>query len=343
MKKYQNIIVYFLLIFGFFFLGIFLAWMNPPVLKNIKEELLIFIKEKKTNKLLWDNGFEVLSIVSSIDGVEQDAYFYHSKSQNKRPLLVSLHSWGGNYKEYDSLALLSKQFDYNYLHPNFRGDNTRPKACYSRYAIGDIEDAIEYVVKNKNVDADRVFVVGKSGGGTAALGVYLKTSLNIHSVISWVPITNLEKWYNEGLIKNEDYVEDILKCTSSEKDSLNIKSARERSPMFWLKKHKIKKETNLFLFAGVYDGLAGNVSIEHSIDFYNGLIKMEGARDSLNYVSSYEKMKLLSDRFNISKEGNLGNRRTFLRKKFSNKELVIFEGGHEILSEYTFQLISNLE
>src|SRR6186997_2654762 len=69
----------------------------------------------------WSNDFDVVDIRSPIDGAIQKAYFLKTRSSTPKPLVVSLHSWSFDYRQDDTLALLSKAKDINYIHPDFRG------------------------------------------------------------------------------------------------------------------------------------------------------------------------------------------------------------------------------
>jgi len=102
--------------------------------------LLGYIVAKSYYPLLnfsWD-GFELVTIKSSIDNVDQFAYFHSTSSQNPMPLVISLHSWGASYNHKDHIALLSKKKDLNYIHPDFRGPNYSQAGCLSEIVLNDI-------------------------------------------------------------------------------------------------------------------------------------------------------------------------------------------------------------
>ena len=102
------------------------------------------------------------SIKSSMDGTIQN--FYYSKSTNGKPepLIVQLHSWSFPADSLKTIGLdieASKK-NYNYIFPNFRGVNNHPKACCSEFVIADIDESIDWALKNMNVDKKRIFVIG---------------------------------------------------------------------------------------------------------------------------------------------------------------------------------------
>ena len=315
-------------------LGILLAWENPPWIAKNKVQIKKYFHNDATKKKLWEKGYELVDIESNIDGKKQKAYFYASKAAVSKPLVVSLHTWGGDYGEYDSLAVLCKLKDINYIHPDFRGANNKPEACSSQLALRDIDRAIDYALINANVASDKIYVIGKSGGGYAALSLFMKSKHKINTVSSWVPITDLAQWYKEGLIRKSEFTADILKCTSSNKGFLNLHVAKERSPMFWQTPRELRKDTKLYIYTGIHDGITGSVPITHSIGFYNKIIADFAASDSIHFVSEKEKFLLLAKRNPLGNYGKISDRKIIVRKEYKNFKLVLFEGGHEMLSDY---------
>jgi predicted alpha/beta-fold hydrolase len=134
-------------------------------------------KRAATTTTKWGKEFQLVQIMSSIDGTLQHAYFSASHSAAAMPLLVSLHSWGMDYSENDSLAKMAYKQGWNYIHPDFRGPNWTKDACLSDKVIADIDGAIQYAIDNGPVDTKNIFIVGKSGGGYDTLGSYLKREL----------------------------------------------------------------------------------------------------------------------------------------------------------------------
>jgi hypothetical protein len=265
----------------------------------------------------------------------QKAYFFKSKSAAPKPLVVSLHSWSGNYEQKDELAALSKIKDLNYIHPDFRGVNWTKDACCSDLALTDIDDAIDFAIKNSNVDLSRIYVIGSSGGGYATLATFMKSKHLIRRFSAWVPISDLPAWYAQSKIMGTKYAENILDCTSS-KDSLNMEIAIKKSPIYWKTPVEKLNTTEFQIYAGVYDGIQGSVPITHSINFYNKVLKDKLVIDSSIYVSDSEKLYLLEYRKALGKFGSIAGRKVFLKKQSGNLGLTIFEGNHEMLTEYAF-------
>lgn len=315
--------------------GIFIS-QNETIWNAVKKPFNnTFIAFDDTRQTTWDPDFKVVDVKSSVDQSLQKAYFYKSKSSAPKPLVVSLHSWSGTYEQKDGLAELSKTKDLNYIHPDFRGVNWTKDACCSEMALTDIDDAIDYAIKNSNVDLSRIYVIGSSGGGYATLATFMKSKHLIRRFSAWVPISDLPAWYAQSKIMGTKYAADILNCTSS-KDSLNMEIAISKSPIYWETPIEKLNTTELQIYTGIYDGIQGSVPITHSINFYNKVLRDITVSDSTSYVSNSEKLNLLENRKSLSDFGSIGGRKVFLRKQSGNLGLSIFEGNHEMLTEYAF-------
>src|SRR5690606_36763016 len=55
-------------------------------------------------QVTWSSDFELVEIESEMDGHRQKAYFHTSKSGEPMPLIVSLHTWSGDYSQKDPVA-----------------------------------------------------------------------------------------------------------------------------------------------------------------------------------------------------------------------------------------------
>jgi len=281
-------------------------------------------------------GFEIVEIPSTLDHQIQKAYFRKSKQDRPVPLIVSLHTWSGDYSQEDPLAQLCKEEEINYIHPDFRGPNHTIEACCSELALNDIDQAISYAIENARVDTSRIFVIGVSGGGYATISAFMRSKHNIAKFSAWVPITDLKAWYNESTIRKAKYALDIIKCTGSEKGMLNEAIAEERSPLYWDTPVDKLSRSELFIYTGVYDGIQGSVPITHSINFYNKVLSDLSVTDSTKYVSDREKLHLLEYRKPTGDFGTIAGRDICLLKKHGNIKLTVFEGNHEMLTEYAF-------
>ena len=286
------------------------------------------------------------SIKSRLDGNIQQIYYFRSSEKNPQPLVVQLHSW--SYPA-DSLktALLDLEAtskNFNYIFPNFRGANNHIKACCSDYVISDIDEAIDWAVKNMKVDKAKIYIVGVSGGGYATLAMYMKSRHNIKAFSAWVPVSDLEKWYIESTERKNKYASEIIKCTN-ETESFDIKKARERSPIYWTTPINKRKNSILQIFAGIHDGHEEYwpIPISHSINFYNKLLRDNGITDSSTYVPKKDLLQMLDyQTFATTTHMTIGDRPILYQKKTKLVMLTIFEGGHEMLSKEVLGYIDQM-
>ena len=107
-----------------------------------------------------------LWIKSTADGTMQPSLFYRASGEEKRPLLVGLHSWSfDRFNQIENMLPYAEKYNFNLLLPEFRGKNLKSnpnclQACGSRIARQDIKDAIDYVVKEYPIDAENIFLIG---------------------------------------------------------------------------------------------------------------------------------------------------------------------------------------
>lgn len=294
----------------------------------------------------WPDECRLVQIPSSIDGKDQAAYLYKSQSENPRPLIISLHTWSGGYDQKDTLSWQCIERDYHYIHPDFRGRNNTYEACGSHLAIGDIDDAIDYMLKNANVDPDNIHITGTSGGGHATLLAYMKTRHKVKTFSAWVPISNLVDWYHESEGRGNKYSRDIALSTTGKdfgKDDYFIdgKQARERSPFYMPMPVEERKNSKLFIYAGVHDGYTGSVPITQSLNFYNKVVGDFDDPDENALIPSGDIITLLTYRgYPASDKDLLGGREIHYRRSYKDRvQITIFEGRHERVNEVALKQI----
>ena len=294
----------------------------------------------------WNSRFQKVEIPSSVDGKIQHAYLYTSKSVTPKPLIISLHTWSGDFTQDDPIANEITARDWNYIHPDFRGANNKPSAMGSPLVIADIEDAIQFALKKTNADPEDVHIVGVSGGGMATLIAFMNIKFPVKSFSAWAPISDIEAWYWESVGRKQKYAGDMLKAVS--KDSLfNEQEARHRSPLFQKFPQALRKNAKLYIYEGIHDGYTGSVPITHSINMYNRLVGelkytttntdqiMSMAAKDTDLVSEKEIINLITKRINpaYNKTETLYGRNIYLTRAYQNIQLTIFEGGHEQLPQ----------
>jgi dipeptidyl aminopeptidase/acylaminoacyl peptidase len=202
-------------------------------------------------------------IKSTLDATLQPSLFFKSKSVEKRPLLVGLHTWSfDRFNQISNMLPMAEKYNFNLLLPEFRGKNTPDnpncqQACGSALAKQDIKDAIDYLIENENIDKDNIFLLGLSGGGHMALLMAGMCPEYFKAIGAFVPITDLAKWAEE----NPRYGKHVLACCGTEDEM------RKRSPVTYL--DTIAK-SNLKIFHGKYDSV---VPVTQSITLFNAIME----------------------------------------------------------------------
>lgn len=283
------------------------------------------------------------SIKSSLDNNVQVFYYYKSTESKPKPLVVQLHSWSNAADSLKTafLAPEAKNKDWNYIFPNFRGVNNHAKACCSEFVLADIDEAIDWALKNMKVDLDQIYVAGVSGGGYATLAMYMKSRHKIRGFSAWASISDLSAWYFESVERKNKYATDIIKCTDSG-EKLDEQKARDRSPLFWKIPIKKRRNSTLQIYAGIHDGYTGSVPISHSINFYNKLLIDANEPDLEKFISDQDKSIMIKTQSfpNKKQYKPLGDREIVYQKTSKKITLTIFEGTHEMLNKVVLDRIS---
>ncbi len=238
-------------------------------------------------------------VKSTVDGSMQPNLFYKSQSFEKRPLIVGLHTWSHNrFNQIGVMLPFAEKNDFNLLLPEFRGSNLidNPictEACGSALAQQDIQDAIDYVIKNENVDSENVFLIGASGGGHMALLMAAKCPEYFKTVASFVPITDLTLWEKQ----NPSYRPHVLACTSSSTTEM-----LKRSPIIYIDE---LSKANVKIFHGKYDPV---VPVSHSISLFNAM------------MAKYPKSRVFLDIFDGGHEMDMNTAMNWVLSQYKEKK-----------------------
>lgn len=201
-------------------------------------------------------------IKSTIDDTMQPSLFYKADGEEKRPLLVGLHTWSADrFNQIKVMLPYAEKFNMHLLLPEFRGPNLTTNlngsfACGSEYAKQDIIDAVEYCIAEGCVDTDNVFLLGASGGGHMALLMAGFRPDYFKAIGAFVGITDLKNWSEENL----SYREHVLACCSNDDEEMC-----KRSPMNYI---DTIATSNIKIFHGKYDP---SVPVSHSIRIFNAI------------------------------------------------------------------------
>ncbi|WP_155801007.1 S9 family peptidase [Pontibacter sp. BAB1700] len=205
-----------------------------------------------------------IKIKSTLDGNEQPALFYTSETTGPRPLLVMLHSWSSEYLQEVSIpfALWSKEYDWAFIHPNYRGKFDKPEAMASDLAIQDLVDAVNYAKANAEIDESRIYILGSSGGAMTALVAAGRHPEIWAGVVAWVPVFDLVDWYAFSQnYPHRDYNRHVVTACGGEPipGTPAAEECKRRSPSTYI--HNAK-DVPIFLAHGTVDVL---VPPDHSI------------------------------------------------------------------------------
>jgi len=145
-----------------------------------------------------------LRLPSSVDGAEQPMVVGVPESYDAAqptPLLMGLHTWSADYLQrvlpYGTQAA---RRGWLVVLPHFRGPNTTKNATPTQaggslLAQHDIVDARRYMVEHFNVDLDRIYLTGDSGGGHMTMLMAGKYPDLWSAAAAYVPVTDLREWW----------------------------------------------------------------------------------------------------------------------------------------------------
>lgn len=284
--------------------------------------------------------------VSSLDGERQPLLHWAppNAADQPTPLLVFLHSWSSDYQQDNSKWLNAcAARNWIWLHPNFRGINQSPKACGSRYARQDVLDAITFAKQQWNVDPQRIYVAGVSGGGHMALLMAGHHPDLFSAVSAWVGPTDLAEWhrFHTKNGKPQKYAMMIEKSLGGAPGTSIAIDAdyRDRSPVFHLSR---VGDLPVSIWAGVDDGHTGSVPIRHSLTAFNAIAETHGnsviSEKEIVELSKQRRLRspLASDSL---QDASLGQK-IYLRRRSRESIITIFDGGHESHPEAALEWLS---
>jgi predicted esterase len=213
---------------------------------------------------------QVTQLRSSVDGKKQRAMWYDSGAREGRPLLVVLHSWSADYEQ--NLDIPFAEFaiknDWVFIHPDFRGPNWRPEATASDLAVQDVVDAVAYAREHAVVDADRIYLVGYSGGAMKALVLAGRHPELWAGVAAWGGIYDIPDWYHFNRGRNAKYRKFIASsCGGAPRPgSAAEQECRERSPVSVL--DRATGRVPILIAHGLHDD---TVPPRHALHAYDAL------------------------------------------------------------------------
>ena len=273
--------------------------------------------------------------ISALDGERQPLLYWapDTSAEESTPLLVFLHSWSSDFQQDNSKWLEAcAEHNWIWLHPNFRGINQSPKACGSRFARQDVLDAIAFARKRWNVDPQRIYLAGVSGGGHMALLMAGHHPNEFSAVSAWVGPADLAEWHRFHTKNGEPqkYAVMIEQSLGGAPGTSAVVDAdyRDRSSVFHLAH---VGDLPVSIWAGVEDGHSGSVPILHSLTAFNTIAETHGdPAISETEMSELSTLKKLTSPLASDQGRDLMPGKSILLRRHSGESMItIFVGGHE--------------
>lgn len=281
-----------------------------------------------------------IQYLSSGDNTLQPALFQPALSSELRPLVVALHTWSGDLTQscvkYSSRCCAR---DWHFVFPLFRGPNWNKEACGSDLVVADIVSVANYIASVANVDRQRIYLVGGSGGGHATLLVAGRAPEIWAAASAWCPISDLVSWHRQCRFNGEGYDKHIESaCGGNPAISEEYRNeALRRSPVTYLSG---AKKLILDISTGIHDGYTGSVPVSQAINGFNAVADPEDriSREDIDYMVRTQRVPRHLQTAEV--DPAFGWRKVWLRRISGNVRLTLFEGGHDLLEGPALEFLS---
>ncbi len=291
----------------------------------------------------WNSMVQQITYVSSADNTRQPMMFYKPNLNEPRPLVVALHSWSEGYRQSESVIYSEWAIanDWIFIHPHFRGPNVRPQATGSDLVIGDVLSAIEYAKQNAQVDESRIYSIGWSGGGFLGLLLAGRAPEIWAGVSAWVPISDLNAWYEESRRLGTKYANHIqVSCGGRPTgDTPAARECRKRSPLAHL---ALARAIPIDLNHGINDGRnnADPVPVSQSLRAYNLLAEPRDhfTEEEIEYFT--RQAQVPSGLRSETTDPDYGGLKILFRRQSGNTRITVFDGAHDKNTEAAFRWLN---
>lgn len=300
---------------------------------------IVFAYSKSTKKEKpWPVGVQDIKYKSSADNTMQPMMFYTPNANKSVPLLVYLHPWTATYKRPDGMFYAKYCIDNKWALciPNFRGPNYNRSACGSEKVVKDIVSAVDYAKKHANIDSNRIYLIGVSGGGYAALLMAGRHPEIWAAVSAWVPIYNLADWYKYSKEKKSWYYRHLNNiCGGAPGASKKVDAEyRKRSASTYLEN---AKGLNIEICAGLYDN---TIPVSHTLRAFNALAE-EADRVSKEDIEYMRVHKKIPEKLKLKIDDPVYKNKALFRRKSGNVRVTIFNGGHHIMRPAAIEYVKS--
>ena len=291
----------------------------------------------------WNRAVQSITYQSSADNTSQPMMFYKPQRDEPRPLLVALHSWSNNYRQKESVIYSEWCIanDWIFIHPNFRGPNNKPQATGSELVIGDVLSAIDYAKANARVDESRIYAVGWSGGGFLGLLLAGRAPEIWAGVSAWVPISDLNAWYEESRRLGTKYVREIAAACGGRPagEGAAADECRKRSPLTYLER---ARGVPIDINHGIRDGRnAGDpVPVSQSLIAFNLLAAPQDRFTEEEIAYFTREAQVPTALRSETTDSSYGGLKILFRRESGNARVTIFDGAHDKNTEAAFRWLN---
>lgn len=286
----------------------------------------------------WPPEAQTITVRSTCDGTEQPCMFYAPDSTSPAPLLISLHTWGGTYRQrQDQRFRWCVEQGWVFLHPHFRGPNRTPAAMGSDLAVQDILDAVAEAQRLTAVDSDRVYLLGFSGGGHMALLLAGRHPERWAGVSAWCGISDVAAWHAQR--PDASYAQQIESALGGnpQTDPAAAAEAAKRSPLTWLER---ATALPIDIATGIHDGHTGSVPVSQSLEAFNRLAA-PADRLTAEEVEQIVRDRAIPASLRPAKDlGHLGKAQIHFRRQSAQARITLFEGGHTGFNDVALRWLS---
>ncbi len=285
----------------------------------------------ESKKSPWPSQVRDVKYKSEADNTLQPAMFYAPDTAKKKPLLVALHTWSGNYRQGGGAgyARWCIKKGWAFIHPDFRGPNRRPQAMGSELVVKDILSAVKYARKKARIDERRIYLIGGSGGGYAALLMAGRAPELWAGVSAWAAISDIRAWYFECRKAGRGYFKNIRNAVQGVpgQSAKADEECKKRSALTCLKR---ARGVNIDIYAGIHDGHTGSVPVSHSLRAFNELAVSKDRFADKDIAFMVERQEAPESLRFTGKE-TVAGRKIYVRRVSGHARITIFEGSHTIL------------
>lgn len=271
------------------------------------------------------------------DGATQAAMWHRPPEAGKKPLLVGLHTWSSTFASAGGDAIYAEwcvKQGWAFLHPDFRGPNHSPSAMGSDRAVQDVVEAVAWAKDHAEIDPERIYLIGGSGGAHMALLMAGRHPEIWAGVSAWCPITDIARWHQQH-VKNgspDKYARDIETVLGGvpAEDETRRAEAWKRSPLAWLGQ---ARNVPLDINHGVHDGRLGSVPFTHALRAFNTVAREGDRLDEAALAAYYATRQLPTGWDGSAADAVYGAWTPLFRRVSGNVRITIFEGAHEVVHQ----------